>query len=69
MVTGISHNENLRYPRCCKENVSAPNEIYRHHRTKFDFILYYTNKTATNIKKNFHFFHERFTMNNYKANF
>jgi len=42
----VSHNENLRYPRCCKENVSALNEIYRHHQTKFDF-LFNSNKTTT----------------------
>ncbi len=47
---GVSHNEYLRYPRCCKENVSSPNEIYRHYQTKFDFF-YYTNKTTTKIKK------------------
>ena len=64
----VSLNENLRYPRFCKENVSAPNEIYRYHQKKFDF-LYYINKITTKIKNSFYLFHERFTMNHYKINF
>ena len=63
-ASGVSRNKNLRYPRCCKENFSSLNKTCRHHQTKFDF-LYYTNKTTTEIKKSFHFFHERFTMSNY----
>ena len=52
---GVSHNENLRYPRFFKENVSTPNEIYRHHQTKFDFFYITPIRPPPKSKKAFNF--------------
>ncbi len=38
VVADVRQTENLRFPCCFKENVSVPNEIYRHHQIKFDFL-------------------------------